>query len=402
MKRVSFLQRRAFAPMVVVAAAGVFTVPTVGAAQQETTNSALEEVVVTARKRSESLQQTPVAISAMTGAMLETAAVRDLSDASRFVPNLSLTKGGAISGSNAAAAIFIRGVGQGDFIVSSDPGVGIYIDGVYYARMVGASLELTEVERVEVLRGPQGTLFGRNTIGGAISILSKQPEPQFSAYTSLTAGENEHYGVKAGVNFPLSDTVYARVNGLVRQRGGYVDALQYDDVQLGDEEVKSVRGQLRFDYDRVDVNLSADYTQQNDHGAPWVAEAIVAPGADPTFNYLFASFANLFTGDPSCQSVAGQTTNPTCFGPVWVPRDRFATNNTFRDVATGQLIEPYSDVENFGASLTVEADLGFAQFKSISAWSWMPPTRALTACRRRFFRRVRRCSARPTTRATWA
>lgn len=367
MKRVSSWQKRAFVPMAVIAA-GAFTGPTIAAQQETTANSALEEVVVTARKRSESLQETPVAISAMTGAMLESAAVRDLSDASRFVPNLSLTKGGAISGSSAAAAIFIRGVGQGDFIVSSDPGVGIYIDGVYYARTVGASMELAEVARVEVLRGPQGTLFGRNTIGGAINILSKQPQPEFSAYTSLTAGENEHYGVKAGVNFAISDHVYARFSGLVRERGGYVDALQYNDVQLGDEDVKSFRGQLRFDYDRVDVSLAADYTKQRDHGAPWVAQEIKAPGPDPTFNYLFASFANLFTGDPSCQTVAGQTTNPACFGPVWMTHDRFATNNTFRDVASGRLIEPYSDVENLGASLTVDADVGFAQLKSISAY----------------------------------
>jgi iron complex outermembrane recepter protein len=370
MKRVLSLKEGAFAPMALIAAgaAGVVGAPAAQAQQEEKAQGALEEIVVTARKRTESLQDTPVAISAMTGAMLEAAAVRDLSEASRFVPNLSLTKGGAIAGSSAAAAVFIRGVGQGDFIVSSDPGVGIYIDGVYHARMVGASMELAEVERVEVLRGPQGTLFGRNTIGGAINILSKQPEPDFSAYTSLTAGENDNYGVKAGVNLPLSEHVYARFSGMARERGGYVDALQYNDLQLGDEDVKSVRGQLRFDFDRVDVNLSVDYSEQNDHGAAWVAEEIVAPGADPTFNYLFASFANLFTGDPSCQSVAGQSTNPTCFGPVWKTNDRFATNNTFRDVATGELIEPYSDMQNYGASATVEADLGFGQFKSISAY----------------------------------
>jgi len=367
MKRRPLLKVKALGSTLAIVAS-VLTIPPVQAQQEDKASATLEEIVVTARKRSESLQQTPVAISAMTSAMFETAAVRELSDASRFVPNLSLTKGGAISGSNAAAAIFIRGVGQGDFIVSSDPGVGIYIDGVYYARTVGASMELAEVERVEVLRGPQGTLFGRNTIGGAINILSKQPEPDFSAYTSVTVGENEHYGVKAGINFPLSDHVYARLSGLVRQRGGYVDALQYHDVQLGDEDVKSFRGQLRFDYGRVDVTVAADYTKQDDHGAPWVAEQIRAPGPDPTFNYLFASFANLFTGDPSCQTVAGQTTNPTCFGPVWMTRDRFATNNTFRDVASGRLIEPYSEVENFGASLSVEADVGFGQFKSISAY----------------------------------
>jgi iron complex outermembrane receptor protein len=343
--------------------------PTVVLAQsEEKPGATIEEIIVTARKRSESLQQTPIAITAQSAAALEAAAVTDLTEASRFVPNISFTKGGAIAGTNAAASIFIRGVGQGDFIVSSDPGVGVYIDGVYYARMVGASMELSDIERVEVLRGPQGTLFGRNTIGGAINIISKAPGPDFEGYAAVTGGENDHLGVKGAINIPLSDNVYARFNVMRRERGGYVKALQYSDVDLGDEDVTSVRGQLRVALEKVDLNLSVDYTEQNEYGAPWVAESIVAPGADPTFNYLFASFANLFTGDPSCQTAAGQTTNPRCFGPVWQSGDRFSTNNTFRDVNTGQLVKPYSDVENFGVSFTAAFDLGFAQLKSISAY----------------------------------
>lgn len=351
----------------------VFTVTLqlpVAKAQQATVDSgfALEEVTVTARKRTERLQDTPIAITSTSAAQLADAGANDLSDASRFVPNLQLGKGGAISGSNAAAAIFIRGVGQGDFIISSDPGVGVYIDGVYYARMVGAAMELADIDRVEVARGPQGTLFGRNTIGGAVSVITKQPGPHFEGYTSVTGGQNENIGVKSAVNIPITDELYARFSVIRRERGGYVNALQYNDIKLGDENVGAYKAQLRFAHGPLDVNFSADYSRQKDHGAPWVAASIVAPGADPNFNYLFSSFANLFTGVPACQTTAGQTTNPKCFGPVWLTNNRFSTNNTWHDVATGEQQNPYSVVNNYGTALTVGADLGDVQFKSISAF----------------------------------
>ena len=134
----------------------------------------LEEIVVTARFREENLQQTPLAITAITGDTLESRGATSTLDLDAFVPNAVIAPLGAGWGSTAAA--FIRGIGLGDNSLSFEPGVPIYIDDVYHGRPQGAVMDLLDVERVEVLRGPQGTLFGKNTLGGAVRIISRKPE----------------------------------------------------------------------------------------------------------------------------------------------------------------------------------------------------------------------------------
>ncbi|MFC7047905.1 TonB-dependent receptor plug domain-containing protein, partial [Emcibacter nanhaiensis] len=140
------------------------------AASSNDTAWLLEEITVTARKREEGLQSAPIAISAFTGDSLEYRGVTDVGEIAQFTPNLSFQNNPSFGGASNSAAIYIRGVGQKEFLPTVDPGVGLYVDGVYIARSVGGILDLIDVERVEVLKGPQGTLFGRNTIGGAISI----------------------------------------------------------------------------------------------------------------------------------------------------------------------------------------------------------------------------------------
>lgn len=135
---------------------------------EEQQTGGLEEITVTARKRAENLQETPVAITAMTGGMLEERQVTNVAEVAKFAPNVNISPVANISGSSASITAFIRGVGQTDFNITVDPGVGVYVDGVYVARSVGALLDMADVSSVQVLRGPQGTLFGKNTIGGAI------------------------------------------------------------------------------------------------------------------------------------------------------------------------------------------------------------------------------------------
>ncbi|MEQ8692845.1 MAG: Plug domain-containing protein, partial [Pseudomonadales bacterium] len=137
-------------------------------AQQDRTSALLEEVVVTARKREEGLQDAPIAISAFSGDTLEYRGVTNIGQLASYTPNLTFQNNPSFSGSSNSAAVYIRGVGQKEFLPTTEPGVGIYVDGVYIARSVGAILDLIDVAQVEILRGPQGTLFGRNTIGGAI------------------------------------------------------------------------------------------------------------------------------------------------------------------------------------------------------------------------------------------
>ena len=157
-------------------------------------NAIVEEVVVTARRREEGLQDAPIAISAYTGDSLDYRGITTLDEISRFAPSLTLENNPSFGGASNSAAIYLRGVGQKEFLPTTEPGVGLYVDGVYIARSVGAILDLVDIERLEVLRGPQGTLFGRNTIGGAISITTLKPEigGERSGSLSVTAVSYTH------------------------------------------------------------------------------------------------------------------------------------------------------------------------------------------------------------------
>lgn len=186
----------------------------------------LEEIVVTARFREENLQETPLAITAITGSLLESRGATSTLDLDAFVPNTVIAPLGAGWGSTAAA--FIRGIGLGDNSLSFEPGVPIYIDDVYHGRPQGAVLDLLDVERVEVLRGPQGTLFGKNTLGGAVRIVSKKPLGDGSGFLDVGAGSRDRLNIRGSYDFALSDTVFARVSASAKTQDGYFDILDYE------------------------------------------------------------------------------------------------------------------------------------------------------------------------------
>ncbi len=188
---------------------------------------ALEEIVVTARFREENLQQTPLAITAITGDMLEARGATSTLDLDAFVPNAVIAPLGAGWGSTAAA--FIRGIGLGDNSLSFEPGVPIYIDDVYHGRPQGAVLDLLDIERVEVLRGPQGTLFGKNTLGGAVRIISRKPRRRGTGFVDLQAGERDRLNFRGSYDFPIvEDKVFARISGSSKKQDGYHDILDYE------------------------------------------------------------------------------------------------------------------------------------------------------------------------------
>ena len=187
---------------------------------------ALEEIVVTARFREENLQQTPLAITAITGDMLESRGATSTLDLDAFVPNAVIAPLGAGWGSTAAA--FIRGIGLGDNSLSFEPGVPIYIDDVYHGRPQGAVMDLLDVERVEVLRGPQGTLFGKNTLGGAVRIISRKPDGDGTGFIDLGVGSRDRLNLRGSYDFALSDTVFARVSASSKTQDGYFDILDYE------------------------------------------------------------------------------------------------------------------------------------------------------------------------------
>ena len=141
---------------------------------------------MTAQKREQSIYDVPVAISAFSADTIEKQGITNLTDIGKFVPNLNVTEFSA--GQTSSANPFIRGIGLQDHLITTDPGVGVYVDGVYLGRQVGQNWSLANIERVEVLRGPQGTLYGRNSIGGAINIITRQPGDEDGGRVSLTAG----------------------------------------------------------------------------------------------------------------------------------------------------------------------------------------------------------------------
>jgi len=155
-------------------------------AQNSDSDALIEEIMVTATKREASIYEVPVAVSAFDGDKLAQQGIVDIIDIGKFVPNLNITQFSA--GHNSSSNPFIRGIGLQDHLITTDPGVSVYVDGVYLGRQVGQNWSLSNIDRVEVLRGPQGTLYGRNSIGGAINLITKTPGAEPGARVSLEVG----------------------------------------------------------------------------------------------------------------------------------------------------------------------------------------------------------------------
>jgi iron complex outermembrane recepter protein len=264
----------------------------VGNAQQAATNDEaagqLEEIVVTAEFRKENLQQTPVAITAVTGDMLENRAQTDLYEIANQAPNVTLLRGGQ---ARSGMIAFIRGVGQYDFIAALEPGVGVYVDDVYYAQLTGSLLELLDIDRVEVLRGPQGTLAGRNSIGGAIKIHTKQPGEDSGGFVRVGFGSLQQVDIRGAGDLTLvPDKLYARFSGAAKTRDGYVRVLDYacthpgstiptnalgkgcEIGRQGEQKYATARAQLRWiASDDLNFNLAFDYLDDKSGMAPGVA-----------------------------------------------------------------------------------------------------------------------------------
>ncbi len=253
--------------------------------------TALEEVIVTARKRAENLQQVPVAATALTAADLEEAALPDLSSIAAYTPNLNITVGS--DGSSSSLQAFIRGVGEVDFAITTDPAVGIYVDGVYLARTIGANLEFADIERIEVLRGPQGTLFGKNTIGGAISVNTKAPTGDTELSLQGTVGRFDYIGFKGyGETALIEDRLAGSISVLTKNSDGWQ---KRPGDNSGSDDMFGVRGHLNFTpSDAWSSHLVLDYVDQDQQ---------IYPRVLASFNpaQLFPGFYLGFVGGPgSC------------------------------------------------------------------------------------------------------
>lgn len=255
-----------FLGVLTVAASFLVFQPAFAQDRESGVSALMEEIIVTARKREESLQDTPVAVSAFSGESLEARGIQRVDDIAYITPNMTFDNINTNGGGGNSAAIFLRGVGQRDFIPSADPGVGLYVDGVYFARSVGSVLDLIDVERVEVLRGPQGTLFGRNTTGGAVAIYTVKPHDQFEGKIRVRAGTDNRLDVVGKVNGALTDNLFASATfGSFNQDGFVVNLIDGQDT--GDDDTLAFRGALRWLVnDDVEINFSGDYSRDRENG----------------------------------------------------------------------------------------------------------------------------------------
>jgi len=245
----------------------------------------VEEIVVTAQFRAQNLQNTPLAITAVSGAMMEARSQTSIASVADQAPSVTLKPQGAAYGPSLGASI--RGIGQFDFNPALEPGVGVYVDDVYYATLTGSVFDLLDLDRVEVLRGPQGTLAGKNSIGGAIKLYSKKPEGSNTGYLQATYGSRHRMDLRGSADIKLLDNLFARVSGVAKKQDGYINRYDYGCLnpgsgvtpirtpgqscllgREGEVNYQAVRGQLRWEATSdIEVNVIGDYTHDERRNA---------------------------------------------------------------------------------------------------------------------------------------
>src|SRR3569832_679656 len=234
----------------------------------------LEEVMVTARRRAESLQDTPVAVTALSADSLQRQQVISTTDLDKVAPNIQFHSYGTLTGNNSAAQVIIRGIGQTDATPAVDPGVGVYIDDVYMGRAVGAAMEFRDIANVQILRGPQCTLFGRNTIGGAVLLTTNQPGDDAGNSVRVGLGEDNLREAFGAFDIPLGGLWSSRLALGFKQRDGYVKRV-FDGKDLGDEDMRTGQAAVRWNpSETFDVTLRGDYTKEDENGSPFVFRAM--------------------------------------------------------------------------------------------------------------------------------
>jgi iron complex outermembrane recepter protein len=335
---------------------------------QSGTSGTLGEVIVTARKFEENLQNTPVAVTAFTGNELLERQIYKTDRLDQVVPNLQFANNAPLAGNNSSSAVFIRGIGQTDPTSTVDPGVGLYIDDVYMGTSVGANMELRDIASVQVLRGPQGTLFGRNTIGGAIVMTTRDPGDDLGGELQLGGGSDSLIDAFGAIDVPFSETFKSRFTAGLRKQDGYVT--RTDGTDLGDTNAYTVTAKLVWrPSDTFEGKFLADYTKADENGSPLVFARI-------TNNAAFPRVASLAAGCPGLTQGPGPPGLPAQPVPETPTRDDRCANNQqnlgpYNNNGTAPLT---SQLENWGGSLNLGFNLNAAlTLKSISSYrgiSW--------------------------------
>jgi iron complex outermembrane receptor protein len=362
----------------------------------------IEEVVVTAQKREENVQDVPIAITALSAKALESKGIQNVTELSDFAPNVQMDNTSPFSGSSQVLSAFIRGIGQNDFAFNLEPGVGLYVDGVYYARTLGAAVDLLDLERVEILKGPQGTLFGRNTIGGAISVVTRDPSRTFDYKAELTAGRFSRFDLRASLDVPLiENTLLSQISVSSSDRDGHQDLIpfpgasrtqldqgvfrtarnQKGSATRGSADTQNVRAKLLWNASpTLRVRFSGDYTHTDEDSAP---QTLLATNTDPASGTI-ASLYNTCISLPvstlttlnlaaACgprgvagTALAGVNVDANPDNDRLVFGDQFITGDIDKSFAAGS---NFSLLDAYGVSATVDWEVNDAvTLKSISAY----------------------------------
>jgi iron complex outermembrane receptor protein len=385
-------------------------VPLVSATEADTETQGLEEVVVTAQKRAENVQQVPIAITALNAAALESRGVTNIAQISSFSPNIQIDRASPFAGSSTIISAYVRGIGQNDFAFNMEPGVGLYVDGVYYARTVGAAVDLLDVERVEILKGPQGTLFGRNTIGGAMSVITRDPGKEFAVQGDVTLGALDRHDERGAVDIPLIDgLLYSLISFSSEQREGYEHRIPFNPAQTnvanpvtgapytgttyrtdspffvravsnysgsstqGGENSRTARVKLLFTpTDDFRLLLAADLTDAPEEANPETFLTAYAATPATLFGFIYNACAggvplDLGNGNVCTKPRGTVGTSLASVASTSLPLGNFfRTGNIDKSYATGS---NFSDVRTWGASATADWRLSDSlSLKSITGY----------------------------------
>ena len=267
----------------------------------------LEEVVVTAQKRAQNIQNVPIAITAFTAEALKSKGITDIHALSNLTPNVNLDSGAPFSGDSSVLSASIRGIGQDDFAFNLDPGVGVYLDGVYLARTIGANQNLLDVDRIEILKGPQGTLFGRNTIGGAINIVTHTPGTERHFTAQATTGRFNRRDFAFTADLPITDKLLSSITVSSLVRDGYQKSIPFPSTvpfavdppnaypkagfdtstDRGGQNQQVIRGKLLWlQSDNFSLTVAGDWQHQNQSSTAATVLSVQATPAN-IFGFLY-------------------------------------------------------------------------------------------------------------------
>ena len=374
--------------------------PNVAQAQSnESSKTSLEVIEVTAQKRSENVQEVPITISAMSAEGLKNNDISNVTEVSAYIPNVEMDATSPFAGSSSVLSAFIRGIGQNDFAFNLEPGVGLYVDGVYYARTLGAVVDTLNLERIEVLKGPQGTLFGRNTIGGALNIVTSRPSDSFGFRSEVVLGSFNRQDIRVSADLPINEDLLTQVSFSSKRKDGYQKRIPYpgseqfiSDVgkfntignqqSYGDEAgaENAINGRFKALYtpsDDLTVTFSADFTETNESAAP---STLVAVDPEASLGSLYNTCISLDVATldaiglgTECgpratvgTALAGANVDDNPFNDRLPIDDRFITGNPDISYATGS---NFSKLSAWGSALTLDYAPGDDMaLKSITAY----------------------------------